>query len=362
MKRKLVLENGLVFKGIGFDSMQEAVAVLELNYAMVGYQEILSDPASYNKMICMTYPLIGNYGVTDEDFESKKLTVRALVVRQYHDEPSNFRSTETLQEAMEENGVVGIAEVDTRMIARIIRQEGRMKALICDEEVPFEQSMEKLASYQDQPSFNQSLAAGKMRQVRTANPLYTVVVVDYGVPNSLIRQLNRLGCNVVIVGVNTDIQTILDVKPDGIILSDGPTKASDDVEWIRQLCRKKQTVPLLGIGLGACKIALAFGASIQPLTSGKHGSNHPVLRLDQDKIWIATQNSNVGVCEDDLQKTSLTITHRDLTDHSVLGFSETDQMIYGLLFDPDWSNEPKEEWWAAVSKRKGEHNAKKNRY
>ena len=140
--RKLVLENGKVFEGKGFGSLNEAVAEIIYNTAVVGYQEIISDPTNCNKMICMTYPLIGNYGLADEDYESKHICAKGLIVREYNDDPSNFRYTRTLGEVMEENNISGICNVDTRSIMRIIRNEGTLKALICDIDKPLEECME----------------------------------------------------------------------------------------------------------------------------------------------------------------------------------------------------------------------------
>ena len=143
MKRKLVLANGKTFIGEGFGSLKDCVAELVFNTSVVGYQEIISDPANSNKMICMTYPLIGNYGLTDEDYESKNIFTRGLIVREYNDLPSNFRYTRTLGEVMEENNVCGISNVDTREITKIIRTEGSMKALICDADKIYESQHQK---------------------------------------------------------------------------------------------------------------------------------------------------------------------------------------------------------------------------
>ena len=271
--KKLVLENGAVFAGFGFGSDNEAIAELVFNTSVVGYQEILSDPSNCNQIVCMAYPVIGNYGLTDEDYESKSITVSGVVVREYNDVPSNFRFTHKLGEVMDENNVAGISEVDTRQIVRIIRDNGTMKALICDIDKPMDECMAKLKAYVEPKNVVQIASSKKVWHSRTTNPTYTVVAVDCGIKRSLVKMLNEIGCNVVVVPYNTTAEQILKYKPNGLFLTDGPGNPNDVVEVIELVKEMKGKMPILGIGLGQEIIALAYGADIYKQKVGHNGCN-----------------------------------------------------------------------------------------
>ena len=216
MKRKLVLQNGKTFEGVGFGSLNECVAELIFNTSVVGYQEIISDPVNSNKMICMTYPLIGNYGLTDEDYESKNIFAKGLIVREYNDLPSNFRYTRTLSEVMEENNVCGISEVDTRELTKIIRENGSMKAIITDVDKPLEECLEIINSTDINENLASKVSSKRVWYSRTANPTNSVALIDLGTRLSIIKNLNSLGFNVTIYPANSSVEEILKSKPDVI--------------------------------------------------------------------------------------------------------------------------------------------------
>lgn len=363
-KRKLVLENGLVFEGNGFGSNKEVIAELVFNTSVVGYQEILSDPANYGRMICMTYPVIGSYGLTDEDYESKSITVSALIVREYNDIPSNFRYTHKLSEVMDEYDIPGIEGVDTRQIAKIIRDSGTMKALICDIDKPMSECMSLIGNYLEDFSLVSKVSTKKVMHSRTTNPLYTVVAVDLGIRRSLVKMLNASGCNVVVVPYNTSVEAIMKFKPDGIIITDGPGNPACCMEAINLVKELKGKLPILGIGHGQEIIALAYGANIYKEKSGHNGCNLPVKNVLTGKIQITTQNS-LYACDEDTLKNKLSVTHINVLDKTVAGVINEEDMVLAIQYKPALNDDKDNvfnRFVALIKKNRGEKNAKKNRY
>lgn len=332
--KKLVLENGAIFEGVGFGSKNEAIAELVFNTAVVGYQEILSDPSNCNQIVCMAYPVIGNYGLTDEDYESHSITVSGVVVREYNDVPSNFRFTHKLGEVMDENNVAGISEVDTRQIVRIIRDNGTMKALICDIDKPIDECMAQIKAYQAPKNVVQIASSKKVWHSRTMNPLYTVVAVDCGIKRSLVKMLNEIGCNVVVVPYNTTPEQILKYKPNGLFLTDGPGNPNDVIEVINLVKEMKGKLPILGVGLGQEIITLAYGAKIYKQKVGHNGCNLPVRNLKTNKIEITNQNDLYAVCAESLKNTTLKITHVNVLDGIPEGIEDLENGVIAIQYNP----------------------------
>ena len=230
--KKIVLENGQEFYGYGFGADKEAVNEIVFNTSMVGYQEIISDPSYTDQMVCMTYPLIGNYGVNDEDYETRVPTMGGLIVREYNDLPSNFRYTKTLSEVLDEYNIPGISGVDTRMITRIIRDEGSQKVIICNADVPYEEALKKVKEYVIPTDMVSRVSCKKRWYSRTPNHKYDVVAIDCGIKLNIIRKLNEKGCNVTVVPYNITSEEILNMRPDGLFLSNGPGNPEDVQEVI----------------------------------------------------------------------------------------------------------------------------------
>ncbi len=342
MERKLVLEDGHVFYGIGFGSMEEKLAEIVFNTSMVGYQEILSDPSYCDQMVCMSYPLIGNYGLTDEDYESKGVFMSGFIVREYNDIPSNFRYTRTLSEVMEENHVVGIAEVDTRQIVRILREHGSMKALICDKDLPMDVCMEKIREYRYPKNQVSKVSSKKIWYSRTSNPLYTVVAVDCGVKLNIIRKLNAYGCNVIVVPFNTSKETIMRYKPDGLFLSNGPGDPENVKEIISLIQEMKGILPILGICLGHQMIGLAYGAKTYKMKFGHRGGNHPVKNLETDKVEITSQNHSYAIDIHSLKGTGLRLTHVNLLDQEAEGIVDEENAVIAVQYHPESAAGPED--------------------
>ena len=197
--KKIILENGMEFYGYGFGSNKQAINEIVFNTSMVGYQEIISDPSYTDQMVCMTYPLIGNYGMTDDDYETRIPTMGGLIVREYNDLPSNFRYTKTLSEVLDEYDIPGISGVDTRMITRIIRNEGSQKVMICDADKPYDEAYAELKAYVIPTDMVSRVSCKKRWYSRTPNHKYDVVAIDCGIKLNIVRKLNEKGCNVTVV-------------------------------------------------------------------------------------------------------------------------------------------------------------------
>ena len=337
--KKLVLENGKEFPGYGFGSNRVAVCELVFNTSMVGYQEIVSDPTYTDQIVGMTYPLMGNYGFTDEDYETKFPMMGGMVVRECCDSPSNFRYTKTLNEAFEELDVPGIAGVDTRMITRIIRNEGTQKAAIVDYDVPHDEVMELIRTTEQRHDQVASISCNKRWFSRTPNHKWDVVAIDCGIKYSFIRQLNAKGCNVTIVPHNSTPEEIMAFNPDGIFVSNGPGNP-EDVKYISEtIGALRGKLPIFGVDLGHQIVAMTYGAKNEKLLFGHRGANHPVKCLDNGKLEIAVQNHSYTVNEASLEGTSLTVTHRNLLDNTIEGIESIKDKVFSVQYQPDCSAE-----------------------
>lgn len=342
MKRKLVLQDGHVFEGEGFGSLDEKLAEIVFNTSMVGYQEILSDPSYCDQMIVMTYPLIGNYGLADEDYESKSIAMSGFIVGEYNDQPSNFRYTRTLAEVMEENHVVGLTGVDTRELVRIIRDYGSMKALVTDADTPIEECMAKLNAFEYAKDQVARVTSKKVWYSRTPNPQYTVVAVDCGCKLNIIRKLNGLGCNVVVVPYNTPKEQILKYKPNGLFISNGPGDPENVTPVINLIREMKGVLPILGICLGHQMIGLAYGAKTHKMKFGHRGGNHPVKNLSRDKIEITSQNHSFEINVDSLEGTGLKLTHINLIDGGCEGMEDVENKVIAVQYHPESAAGPED--------------------
>lgn len=333
-QRKLVLQNGSEFYGMGFGAMNDALCELVFNTAMVGYQEIVTDPNYTAQTVMMTYPLIGNYGINDEDSENRVPTLGGIVVREYCDEPSNFRYTKTLSELLEENGIPGLSEVDTRAITRIIRDEGSMLSLICDADVPLEEALSRINAYEVPHDSVRRVSCKKKSYARTPNPRYSVVAIDCGIKQSMIRALNQMGCNVTVVPYDTSAEEILSCKADGLYISNGPGDPADVPEVIGTVRALRGKLPMFGVCMGHQLMALACGAKTAKLKFGHHGANQPVRILANGKLDIAHQNHSYVVDEASLEGTGLTVTHRNVMDGTVEGVACMEDRMFSLQYDP----------------------------
>ena len=333
--RKLVLASGSEYYGEGFGSDRDSVCEVVFNTSMAGYQEIVSDPSYTDQAVCMTYPIIGNYGITDEDYETKTPTIGALIVRDYNDNPSNFRYTKTLGELMQEYNIPGLAGVDTRRLTREIRSAGSQKGLICSADMPIEAAMELLAETELRHDQVRRVSCAKRWYSRTSNHKYTVVAVDCGIKLGMVKALNARGCNVTVVPYNTTAEEIDFMKPDGILLSNGPGDPEDVPEVVETVSALRGRYPIMGICLGHQMIALAHGARTYKLKFGHRGGNHPVRELATGHIEMTSQNHSYAVDPDSLAGTGLEVTHINLLDNTVEGLRSADGTIFSVQYHPE---------------------------
>ncbi len=347
--RKLVLEDGSEYYGYGFGADCDRVCELVFNTSMVGYQEMLFDPSCAGQAVVMTYSIIGNYGITDENFENKNPAIGALIVYDYNDEPSNFRHTKTLSDFAEENGIPGIYGFDTRELTRKIRDNGTCKVLITTADTPTEGALSTIKEAPELKEKIKLVSCKKRWYSKVENASFNVVAIDCGIKPGVVKSLNRLSCNVIIVPYDTTAEEIENLRPDGIFVSNGPGSAEEAVEVSETVKRLKGKYPMFGIGLGNEIIALAYGAEIYKLKFGHRGDNHPIRNLETNGIEIASQYHGYAIKEESLAKTPLKITHKNLLDGTIEGISCEDEHVRGVQFYPEGNPEPRESSYLYVS-------------
>lgn len=333
--RKLVLEDGSEFFGTGFGSRKDAVCEVVFNTSMAGYQEILSDPSYTDQGVVMSYPLIGNYGITADDFESRRIAPAAFIVRDSSSSPSNFRSVQTLEELLEEHDIPGLSQADTRRLVRHIRDRGSERGLLTDADRPAGECVRMIRETPVRHDAVKRCSCTKKWYSRTSGPRYQVVLIDCGMKTNIIRMLNRKRCNVTVVPFDTGSEEILSLSPDGVLISNGPGNPEDVPEVIHTLRKLRGRVPLFGICLGHQLLALSCGAGTYKLKFGHRGGNHPVKDLETGRIEITSQNHSYAVERDSLADTGLAVTHVNLLDQTVEGLSDEKNRLFSVQYHPE---------------------------
>ena len=336
----LVLEDGTAFRARAVGAEGEAFGEVVFNTALTGYQEVLTDPSYKGQLVCMTYPHIGNYGVNDEDVESRRPWVEGFIMRQLSPVASNFRSQGSLDAYLKRHGIVAIDGVDTRALTLALRQQGSMKGGLSTAEQDPNRLLERVRAWPE------IVGVDLVQQVTCkepyAWPMTTavpdgphVVVMDFGVKHNILRKLAARGCRVSVVPAATGAKQILQQKPDGVVLSNGPgdpAAVTYAIETIRQLMGH---TPMLGICLGHQLLGLAYGGETFKLKFGHHGVNHPVQDLDSGKVEITTQNHNFAVHVDSIPGHHVEVTHKNLNDGTVEGMRHTTLPILSLQYHPE---------------------------
>ena len=340
--RKIILEDGQEYLGYGFGSLRDRVCEIVFNTSMVGYQEILSDPSYTDQAVVMTYPLIGSYGMAEDDYETAFPTIGALIVREYNDLPSNFRSAATLSEIMTRFDIPGISGVDTRKLTRSIRDLGSRRVLITDASTTLEEGL-SILSKTSVPCDAVSRVSRKEPAFYPAeNARFRVAAIDCGMKQNIVRSLNRRGCDVKVVPWNTPADTILALRPDGVFISNGPGDPTDVPETIAAIRSMLGRLPIFGICLGHQIIALAHGAKTYKLKFGHRGGNHPVRNLLTGRIEITSQNHSYAVDPDSLKGTPLKVTHVNLLDGTVEGLGCDEEKVFCVQYHPESAPGPQD--------------------
>lgn len=331
------LANGQIFEGKRFGASGEITGELVFTTGMGGYIETLTDPSYFGQIVMQTFPLIGNYGFIDEDTESTKSYVSAYIVREYCKEPSNFRCGKTLDDYLKENNIIGVYDVDTREITKIIRESGVMNAVICSN--PRKADFDKIKEYKITDAVK-STSVEKPCLVPSKNHKYNVVLIDYGKKDNIPRELAKRGCNVAVVPYNTKAEDILKLNPDGIMLSNGPGDPSDNEECIDELKKLIGKVPIFGICLGHQLLALAMGGKTVKLKYGHRGVNQPVKNLKTGRTYISSQNHGYAVINEDIKKAGGVISYVNANDGTNEGVDYPDKKAFSVQFHPEACSGP----------------------
>ncbi|MGE6258684.1 carbamoyl phosphate synthase small subunit [Heyndrickxia sporothermodurans] len=340
MNRQLILEDGTIMIGKAFGSEIETIGEVVFTTGMTGYQETITDPSFCGQIVTLTYPLIGNYGINRDDFESIQPAIKGLIVKEAADFPSNWRNEMTLDEFLKLKNIPGISGLDTRKLTRIIRRFGTLKGAICNESANPEEVIKLLKS--------KIMPTNQVEQVSTQKPYpspgrgHHVVLVDFGSKHGILRELNKRDCDVTVVPYNTKASEILSLKPDGVMLSNGPGDPKDVPEAIHMIRELLGEVPLFGICLGHQLFALASGADTYKLKFGHRGSNHPVKDLRTGKVFFTSQNHGYAVSEESIDTSLIRVTQRNLNDGTIEGLEHQIHPAFTVQYHPEASPGPED--------------------
>ncbi|KUP07041.1 carbamoyl phosphate synthase small subunit [Bacillus coahuilensis p1.1.43] len=340
MRRMLLLEDGTVFNGEAFGADVNTYGEVVFNTSMTGYQEILSDPSYCGQIITFTYPLIGNYGINRDDFESITPYIKGMIVREVADFPSNWRNELPLDTLLKQRGIPGISGIDTRKLTRKIREYGTMKGIICPVDINIHEALQTLIATE--------LPTDQVKTVSTKTSYPSpgrgkrVILVDFGMKHGILRELNRRNCDVIVVPYNTTAEEIRQLHPDGIMLSNGPGDPKDVQEGINMIQELLGEIPLFGICLGHQLFALACGADTYKMKFGHRGANQPVKDLRTGKVALTSQNHGFSVDQDSLEGTGLEVTHIALNDQSIEGLTHTKYPAFTVQYHPEASPGPED--------------------
>ena len=356
MKAILALADGKIYEGEHFGAENEVEAEIVFNTSMSGYQEIITDPSYCGQMVIMTYPLIGNYGINPEDFESDRPYLSGFIIKELSSVQSNWRSRGSLEEFLKQNNVFGIQGIDTRALTRRIRDKGAQQAVLSTSTSDPQKLIEKA---RNSPSligqdlvqevtckkaydWNESewvIQKGQTQLEITKDRPHKVLVYDFGVKRNILRKLTRAGCKVKVIPAKTPAEDVLAEKPDGVFLSNGPGDPAAVTYAIENVKALMGKVPVFGICLGHQILSLALNATTYKLRFGHHGGNQPIMDSKSGKVEITSQNHGFAVKQNSLQG-NVEITSTNLNDDTVEGIEHKDWPIFSVQYHPEASPGP----------------------
>ena len=333
MKAFLILEDGTVFEGTSIGSTKDMISEIVFNTSMTGYLEVLTDPSYAGQAVVMTYPLIGNYGITP-DMESKKAWPDGYIVRELSRIPSNFRCEDTIQNFLAENDIPGICGIDTRALTKLLREKGTMNGMITTKEYSdLSEPISRMKAY---------TVAGVVMATTTKEKYVLpgngkkVALMDFGAKKNIARSLNERGCEVTVYPADTPAEEVLAANPDGIMLSNGPGDPKENVEIIKEIKKMYDSnVPIFAICLGHQLMALATGADTHKMKYGHRGGNHPVKDLATNRVYISSQNHGYVVDTDTLDPKVATPAFVNVNDGTNEGLSYVGKNIFTVQFHPE---------------------------
>ena len=356
----LALEDGRVFRGRAWGALAERTGEIVFNTAMSGYQEILTDPSYAGQIVTMTYPLIGNYGVTPEDVESRRPFAEGFVVREYAELTSSWRAEQSLDAYLKQHGIVGISEVDTRALVRHIREKGAMRACLSATDKDEQSVIRKAQAAPEMAGRNlvddvtcdaayewvspPDVAAetcpslGEFAQVvavRADEKPFRVVAYDFGIKHYILRYLAASGCEVTVVPARTSAEEVMKLAPDGVFLSNGPGDPSALPEIVSNIRKLLTAAPIFGICLGHQLLALAFGGKTFKLKFGHRGGNQPVKNNRTNKIEITSHNHGFAVDPTSLDPNEIELTHFNLNDGCLEGLRHQRLPVFSVQYHPE---------------------------
>lgn len=359
-KAWLVLANGTVLEGKSMGCTGTVVGEIVFATGMTGYQETLTDPSYYGQIVIQTFPLVGNYGINSMDGESQHCWLKGYIVREWCEAPSNFRCEETLDVFLKQQQVIGLYDVDTRHLTKIIRETGVMNgAITTDENYVKEALLEQIHAFSVRDAVK-SVTCPQPEEFPSLEHTRKVVLFDFGYKFNIRRELVKRGCDVIVVPAYTTAEQIKEMNPDGIMLSNGPGDPSENVEIVENLKEiMKLNIPIFGICLGHQLMALANGAKTEKLKYGHRGANQPVIDLDLDRTFVTSQNHGYAVISDSLPKEVGYVSHKNANDSSCEGVRYTHIPAFTVQFHPEACGGPQDtaylfdEFIALMDKKEG---------
>lgn len=334
MKAYLILEDGSVYEGENVGALREAVSEIVFNTSMTGYLEVMTDPSYAGQAVVMTYPLIGNYGICHEDMESDRPWIDGLIVRELSEVASNFRNEDSIQNFLIKNNIPCICGIDTRDLTKRLREHGTMNGFITvDSSFVVEKILQRIKEYS---------VKGVVKRTSTKETYSLpgkgkrVVLIDFGAKKNIARQLQKRGCEVIVVPCDTKAKEILKLKPDGIMLSNGPGDPKENVDIIKEIKKLYDTdIPIFAICLGHQLMALATGANTYKLRYGHRGGNHPVKDLETGRTYISSQNHGYAVDESTLDKNICLPAFVNVNDGTNEGLRYINKKIFTVQYHPE---------------------------
>lgn len=339
----LVLEDGTVFEGNIFGCKEDTTGEVVFNTSLTGYQEILTDPSYSGQVVVMTYPLIGNYGANSIDEESDKIQVSGLVVGNYEDNWSNFRGIESLNDYLKKSKVTAISGIDTRELTKLIRSSGAMRGIISAKSASVKKLIEKVRQSPEMSGLDlvKDVTTKKSYELKSENPKYRIAFYDFGTKKNILREFLKFDTELKVFNAKTTAREVLDYKPDGIFLSNGPGDPSAVEYGIRNAAELAgKGIPVFGICLGHQLLALALGGKTYKLKFGHRGGNHPVKNHIRNSIEITSQNHGFAVDEKSLDSKHVRITHTNLYDGTNEGLSHKKYPVMSVQYHPEASPGP----------------------